>query len=128
VVTPRHAPFLLRLVNLRAEIARRLGYATWGDYQTETRMAKTAATAIKFEEDLVTALQTKFVAVEGMTERRQLAYGLLDLALNAPADVGRRLRVEVYGVGDTRDVSDSVKKFLGRPLSNKAFLQDIGIP
>jgi thimet oligopeptidase len=53
-------PVLAKLVTLRAEIARRLGYASWADYRTETRMAKTGATAVKFEEDLVTGLQSKF--------------------------------------------------------------------
>jgi thimet oligopeptidase len=146
----------------------------------------------------IAALTEARRATEGLIERRQLAYGLLDLALHAPANgqapsdpiattnavlarvtlpvpegtgmaayfghlegysaayygylwskviaqdmasvfraapdrfldktVGRRLRDEVYGVGDTRDVSLSVEKFLGRPTSNKAFLEDIGIP
>lgn len=57
-----NVPLLARIVALRTDIARRLGYATWADYQTEPRMAKTAATARKFEEDLVTGLQPKFVA------------------------------------------------------------------
>ncbi len=55
-------PVLGKLVALRAEIARRLGYATWADYRTETRMAKTGATAVKFEEDLSAGLQSKFDA------------------------------------------------------------------
>ncbi|HYD83472.1 MAG TPA: M3 family metallopeptidase, partial [Opitutus sp.] len=53
---------LARLVALRADIADRLGYATWADYRTEVRMAKTGATALKFEEDLVAGLQPKFAA------------------------------------------------------------------
>lgn len=53
-------PVLTKLVGLRADIARRLGYATWADYRTETRMAKTGATAVRFEEDLTAALQSKF--------------------------------------------------------------------
>jgi thimet oligopeptidase len=36
--------------------------------------------------------------------------------------VGRRLRDEVYGVGHTRDVAESVEKFLGRPRSMQPFL------
>jgi len=50
---------LTKLVILRAEIARRLGYANWADYQLEVRMAKTGATAVKFEEELVQGLQPK---------------------------------------------------------------------
>ena len=51
---------LSKLVVLRADIAHRLGYATWADYQIETRMAKNGAAAVKFEEDLVSGLQPKF--------------------------------------------------------------------
>lgn len=53
---------LTKLVALRGEIARRLGYASWADYQIETRMAKTGAAAVKFEENLVAGLQPKFAA------------------------------------------------------------------
>lgn len=55
-------PVLTKLVALRSDIARRLGYGTWADYQVETRMAKTGATAVKFEEELVLGLQPKFAA------------------------------------------------------------------
>jgi len=41
--------------------------------------------------------------------------------------VGRRLRDEVYGVGNTRDVGDSVEVFLGRPRSMQPFLEYVGI-
>jgi thimet oligopeptidase len=41
--------------------------------------------------------------------------------------VGRRLRDEVYGVGNTREVADSVEKFLGRPRSMQPFLEYVGI-
>ncbi len=57
-----NVPVLTKLVTLRAEIAQRLGYANWADYRTETRMAKTGATAMKFEEDLVVGLQSKYAA------------------------------------------------------------------
>jgi len=56
----KNVPVLTKLVALRGEVARRLGYATWADYQIETRMAKNGATAVKFEEDLVAGLQPKF--------------------------------------------------------------------
>ena len=55
-------PVLTKLVALRGDIARRLGYATWADYQIETRMAQTGATAVKFEEELTLGLQPKFAA------------------------------------------------------------------
>src|SRR5690606_22795615 len=41
--------------------------------------------------------------------------------------VGRRLRNEIYGAGNTRDVAESVEIFLGRPRSMQAFLEDVGI-
>ena len=39
---------LERLIELRSQKAKLLGYATWADYQTEPRMAKTAATVNTF--------------------------------------------------------------------------------
>ena len=40
---------------------------------------------------------------------------------------GMRLRREIYEVGDSRDVNESIEKFLGRPRSLKPFLNDLGI-
>ena len=40
---------------------------------------------------------------------------------------GMRLRSEIYEVGDSRDVSLSVEKFLGRKQSVEPFLKQIGI-
>ena len=37
--------------------------------------------------------------------------------------VGGRRRDEVYDVGPTRDVAESVEKFLGRPRSQQLFLE-----
>jgi len=56
----KNVPLLTRLVALRGEIARRLGYGSWADYQIETRMAKSGAAAVQFEEELVAGLQPKF--------------------------------------------------------------------
>jgi thimet oligopeptidase len=39
---------LERLIDLRSQKARLLGYATWADYQTEPRMAKTSAAVREF--------------------------------------------------------------------------------
>ncbi|HYP15698.1 MAG TPA: M3 family metallopeptidase, partial [Opitutus sp.] len=57
-----NVPVLAKLVALRADLAQRLGYATWADFRTETRMAKTGAAAVKFEEDLVAGLEPKLAA------------------------------------------------------------------
>ena len=42
-------------------------------------------------------------------------------------DTGMRLRNEVYSKGDSRDVNESIQKFLGREQSNAAFLKKLGI-
>jgi thimet oligopeptidase len=42
-------------------------------------------------------------------------------------NVGMRLRKEIYEVGDSRDVNESIEKFLGRPRSIKPFLERIGV-
>ncbi len=48
------------MVSLRDQIAALLGYASWADYQIEPRMAKTAARATAFLEDLRRGLDPKF--------------------------------------------------------------------
>jgi oligopeptidase A len=55
-------PLLQKILVLRDDIARKLGYKTYADYETETKMVKDAATAIAFEEKLKTGLQPKFDA------------------------------------------------------------------
>lgn len=55
-------PLLQKILVLRDDIAHKLGYATYADYATETRMVKNAATAIHFEEKLKDGLQPKFAA------------------------------------------------------------------
>ena len=57
-----NAPLLKQILELRSKIAGKLGYATWADYQIEPKMAKSAATATKFLEDLKTGLQPKLDA------------------------------------------------------------------
>ncbi len=63
-------PLLQKILVLRDDIAHRLGYASFADYATETRMVKNAATAIEFLEKLKTGLQPKFDAE--LEEFRQL--------------------------------------------------------
>lgn len=55
-----NAPLLQRIVELRDRIARALGYATWADYRTEIKMARTGAAATQFLNDLRAGLQPKF--------------------------------------------------------------------
>jgi len=63
-------PLLERILPLRDNIAKELGYKTWADYETEVKMVKQAATAIDFLERLKAGLQPKFDAE--LAEFRQL--------------------------------------------------------
>jgi thimet oligopeptidase len=77
-----NTPVLAKLVVLRADIAHRLGYASWADYQLEVRMAKTGAAAVKFEEDLVAGLQPKFAAeLETLRQMKVAQTGKADAQL-----------------------------------------------
>lgn len=55
-----NVPLLQEILVLRNQIAQKLGYKNWADYQIEPKMAKDAATAIAFEEKLKVGLQPKF--------------------------------------------------------------------
>lgn len=55
-------PLLNRLIALRNEIAHRLGYASWDDYQIEVKMAKTGQRATQFVRDLVREIEPKYAA------------------------------------------------------------------
>ncbi|HEY5346375.1 MAG TPA: M3 family metallopeptidase [Verrucomicrobiae bacterium] len=55
-------PLLKKILVDRDELAHDLGYASYADYATETRMVKNAATAISFLENLKTGLQPKYDA------------------------------------------------------------------
>jgi Zn-dependent oligopeptidase len=63
-------PLLQKILVRRDDVAHRLGYASYADYATETRMVKNAATAITFLEKLKTGLQPKYDAE--LEEFRQL--------------------------------------------------------
>jgi len=56
----KNVPLLNQMLELRNEIALRLGYKSWDDYQTEVKMAKTGMNAEKYINDLVTGIQPKF--------------------------------------------------------------------
>jgi thimet oligopeptidase len=55
-------PLLETILPLRDTVAKKLGYKTWADYQTEVKMVKTAAAAVDFVERLKAGLQPKFDA------------------------------------------------------------------
>ena len=63
-------PLLEKILGLRDDVAKKLGYKNYADYVTEVKMVKNGATAIKFLEDLKTGLQPKFAAE--LEEFRQL--------------------------------------------------------
>jgi len=97
----KNTPVLAKLVVLRADIAHRLGYANWADYQTETRMAKSGANAVKFEEDLVKGLQPKFDAeMETLRQLKAKHTGQADaeLELSDIAYYTNKLKKERYAV------------------------------
>ncbi len=52
-------PLMTEILQLRKQVAQKLGYKTWADYQIEPKMAKDGATALKFLQDLKVGLQPK---------------------------------------------------------------------
>jgi thimet oligopeptidase len=63
-------PLLEKILPMRDDVARKLGYKTWADYVIEVKMAHNAATVIGFLEKLKTGLQPKFDAE--LAEFRQI--------------------------------------------------------
>ena len=57
-----NVPVLNQMLDLRNKIALRLGYKSWDDYQTETRMAKTGAGAKSYINNLIIGTLPKFSA------------------------------------------------------------------
>ena len=53
-------PIASKVIALRAQLAALLGYQSWADYQTETRMAKSGNNALDFLEKLKVGLQPKY--------------------------------------------------------------------
>ena len=64
---------LNQMVVLRNKIALRLGYKSWDDYQTETRLAKTAAGAKSYIDNLVAGIQPKFDAEVSTLQKMKAA-------------------------------------------------------
>lgn len=97
----KNIPVLAKLVALRAELAQRLGYATWADYRTETRMVGSGAAALKFENDLVAGLQQKFDAELATLQQLKAAHTGDANAKLEPWDIAfytNRLLKEKYAV------------------------------
>jgi thimet oligopeptidase len=66
----QNVPLIQQILALRDQIAKKLGYKSWADYQIEIKMAKDGQTAIDFEQRLKTGLQPKLDAE--LAEFRQL--------------------------------------------------------
>ena len=62
VAMEENGPRLNELVAVRDQIARKLGYRNWADYQIEPKMAGNGRAAIDFAERMVAKLQPKFRA------------------------------------------------------------------
>ena len=94
-------PLLEKILGLRDDVAKKLGYKNYADYVTEVKMVKNGATAIKFLEDLKTGLQPKFAAE--LEEFRQLKVKETDDA-NAKINIwdwryfSNQLKKEKYNV------------------------------
>ena len=57
-----NTPLVAKILALRYQIATKLGYPNWADFQLEVKMAKTGKTAIEFEQKLRDGLQPKMEA------------------------------------------------------------------
>jgi thimet oligopeptidase len=89
-------PLLEKVLPLRDNIAHKLGYKTWADYEIEVKMAKNAATVVDFLEKLKTGLQPKFDAE--LAEFRQIK-------VKETGDTNAQVRV-----WDWRYLSNQLKK------------------
>ncbi len=58
----KNIQLLSEILKTRGHIASKLGYASWGDYRTETRMAGNTANVLSFLENLNSGLKPKFKA------------------------------------------------------------------
>src|ERR1041385_809090 len=65
----KNVGLLNKMLELRNKIALRLGYKSWDDYQTETRMAKSGAGAKSYIDNLITGIQPKFDAELAVLQR-----------------------------------------------------------
>ncbi|MGH8092042.1 MAG: M3 family metallopeptidase [Chthoniobacterales bacterium] len=69
----KNVPVLNDMLAHRNQIALKLGYKSWDDFQTEIKMAKNGAAAKTFINDLIAGIQPKFDAE--VAELRQLKAG-----------------------------------------------------
>ncbi len=83
IAKDKNVPIFNHILTLRNDIALKLGYESWDDYQTEIKMAKTGATAEKFIDDLIAGTQPKFAAeVAEMRTLKAADTGKADAVIN----------------------------------------------
>ncbi len=90
-----------RLLELRGEAARLLGYTSFADLSLATKMAASPAEALEFLDDL--AMRSKPFAERDMKELREFARGTLNLADVRASDVAyasEKLRQQRYSFSD----------------------------
>jgi thimet oligopeptidase len=69
----KNVPVLNDMLAHRNQIALKLGYKSWDDFQTEIKMAKSGAAAKTFINDLVAGIQPKFDAEVGELRKLKVA-------------------------------------------------------
>jgi len=69
----KNVPVLNDMLAHRNQIALKLGYKSWDDFQTEIKMAKSGAAARTFINDLVAGIQPKFDAEVGELRKLKVA-------------------------------------------------------
>jgi thimet oligopeptidase len=69
----KNVPVLNDMLAHRNQIALKLGYKSWDDFQTEIKMAKSGAAAKTFINDLVAGIQPKFDAEVGKLRQLKIA-------------------------------------------------------
>jgi len=68
-----NTPVLQEIVELRCEIASKLGYGSWFDFKTEIKMAKNEKTVRNFVDDLIDGLDPKFKAENAIFQKMKAA-------------------------------------------------------
>ena len=91
---------IARILVLRDELARLLGYERFSDYKLEDRMARTGARAAAFERDLVERTRPYWSRDLAELTEHARALGLEELAPWDVAYVREKLRKERYDVDD----------------------------
>jgi oligopeptidase A len=93
-------PLIARILRLRDEVARILGYASFPDYMLEDRMAKSGARAREFQRDMTERTRPYWERDVDELRRHAAEMGLSELE---PWDVGfvmEKLRRERYHIDD----------------------------